>query len=247
MSRTIKIKKGFNINLAGKAERKTKTIEQPETFAIKPTDFHTITRPKVLVNEGDQVKAGTPVFFDKQSESVLFTSPVSGEVVEIKRGAKRKLLEIKILANKVITFESFKKYSVSEIASLDKEKAKDQLLKSGVWPAIIERPFGMIANPETTPKSIFVSAFDSNPLAPDMSFLLEGQDQYFQAGLDILKKLTPGIVHLNINADAEIAQIFAHAQRVQVNKFSGKHPAGNVGIQIHHLDPISKGDTVWSS
>ncbi|WOK07664.1 Na(+)-translocating NADH-quinone reductase subunit A [Imperialibacter roseus] len=246
MSKFVKLKKGFNINLAGKAEEKIGEIQQPETFAVKPTDFQRITRPKLLVEEGASVKAGTPLFFDRLQENVMYTSPVSGEVVEIKRGEKRKLLEIKILADKKITHEQFTKFTVSEMSSLTKETATELLTKSGVWPNIVQRPFGSIADPTATPKAIFISAFDTNPLSPNYGILFKGQDQYFQAGIDVLKKFTPGVVHVNTNADAEVLPMFAHVKGAEVNKFSGPNPAGNVGVQIHHLDPINKGDLVWT-
>jgi Na+-transporting NADH:ubiquinone oxidoreductase subunit A len=246
MGRFIKLKKGFNINLAGKAELKVADSIQPETFALKPSDFHGIAMPKLLVKEGDTVKAGTPVFFDKKLEHVMHSSPVSGEVVEIKRGDKRKILEIKILADKEIAFEQFNKYSVSDLSNLPKDQAKDQMLKSGVWPNIIQRPFGIVADPEESPKAIFISGFDSHPLSPDYGFIFKGQENYFQAGLDILKKFTSGSIHLNINGDGEVAQLFSYAKNVELNKFSGPHPAGCVGVQIHHIEPINKGDIVWT-
>jgi len=246
MGRFIKLKKGFNINLAGKAELKVADSIQPETFALKPSDFHGIAMPKLLVKEGDTVKAGTPVFFDKKLEHVMHSSPVSGEVVEIKRGDKRKILEIKILADKEVAFEQFNKYSVSDLSNLPKDQAKDQMLKSGVWPNIIQRPFGIIADPEESPKAIFISGFDSHPLAPDYGFIFKGQENYFQAGLDILKKFTSGSIHLNISGDGEVAQLFSYAKNVELNKFSGPHPAGCVGVQIHHIDPVNKGDIVWT-
>ncbi len=246
MSKLVKLKKGFDIKLAGRAEKKLAEIQQPETFAIKPTDFVGMQRPKVLVNEGDKVKAGTPILFDKKAEAVQYTAPVSGEIVEIKRGEKRKLLEIKILADKEVSFESFDKYSISDIKGLNKDVALAQMLKSGVWPNIVQRPFGIVADPADSPKSIFISGFDSSPLAADYSFILKGSDEYFQAGIDILKKFTSGLIHLNINAAAEIPTTFSNAQGVQINKFSGPHPAGNVGVQIHHIDPINKGDIVWT-
>lgn len=246
MSQTIKLKKGFDINLAGTADKKIVEIEQPETFALKPTDFVAITKPKVLVQEGDNVKAGTPLLYDKEMEDVLYTAPVSGEVVEVKRGAKRKLLEIKILADKQIEFEQFQKYSASDLKSLSREDATSQLKKSGVWPVIIQRPFGIVANPDEAPKSIFISGFDTNPNAADVGFILEGQDQYFQAGIDILRKLTEGQVHLNLDAKGEVPSVFSKVEGVEVNRFSGPHPAGNVGTQIHHIDPISKGEIVWT-
>jgi Na+-transporting NADH:ubiquinone oxidoreductase subunit A len=246
MGRFIKLKKGFNMNLAGKAELKISDTIQPETFALKPSDFHGIGMPKLLVKEGDTVKAGTPLFFDKKLEHIMHASPVSGEVVEIKRGDKRKILEIKILADREVSFEQFNKYSVSDIISLNKEQAKEQMLKSGVWPNIIQRPFGIIADPEESPMAIFISGFDSHPLAPDYGFIFKGQENYFQAGLDILRKFTSGNVHLNISSEGEVAQIFSYAKNVELNKFSGPHPAGCVGVQIHHIAPINKGDVVWT-
>ena len=246
MSKTIKLKKGFDINLAGKAENKISDAKNPETFAIKPTDFPNISRPKLLVEEGDKVKAGTPILYDKMSDTVMHCSPVSGEIVEIKRGEKRKLLEIKILADAEISYEEHKSYSISDLNNLDKEEAKTQMLKGGVWPHIIQRPYGIIANPEDKPKAIFISAFDTNPLAPDYNVSLKGDDEAFKAGLAVLKRLTEGKVHLNISADEETPDMFAKAEGVEINKFSGKHPAGNVGVQIHHLDPINKGEVAWT-
>ena len=246
MGKFIRLKKGFDINLAGKATAKIADAEQADTFVIKPTDFNGIYMPKPVVKEGDTVKAGSPLFHDKKHENVLFTSPVSGEVVEIKRGEKRKLLEIKILADRKMEFESFKKYSVSEIANLPASEIKDQMMKSGVWPNLVQRPFGVVADPAVTPKSIHISAFDTHPLAPDYSFLFKGQDQFFQVGVDILKKLTSGAVNINTHASSEISTVFSQVKGAEVNKFSGPHPVGCVGVQIHHLDPISKGDVVWT-
>ena len=146
MSQTIKLKKGFDLNLAGKAENKTIEVTPPETYALKPTDFKGVNRPKLLVKEGDNLKAGSPVFFERNTEDILYTSPVSGEVVEIKRGAKRKVLEVKILADKEVEFESFNKYSSSDLSSLSKEDALAQLKQSGGWANIIQRPYGFSCN-----------------------------------------------------------------------------------------------------
>ncbi|MEO9872128.1 Na(+)-translocating NADH-quinone reductase subunit A [Ekhidna sp.] len=246
MSQTIKLKKGFDLNLAGKAENKIIEVPQPDTYALKPTDFAGLSRPKLLVKEGDNVKAGSPLFFERNEEDILYTSPVSGEIVEIKRGEKRKVLEVKILADKEIEFEKFKKYSSSDINGISKEDALDQLKKSGGWLNIIQRPYGIVANPADSPKSIFISTFDSSPLAPDYAYILQGHEQNFQAGIDILKKFTAGNVHLNINSKAEVSQLFSQMKNVEVNNITGPHPAGNVGVQIHHIDPIAKGDVVWT-
>lgn len=246
MSKTIKLNRGFDINLIGKPEKKISGTTLSETYVIKPTDFSNITRPKLLVKEGDTVKAGSPLLYDKMAETVMYASPVSGEVVEIKRGEKRKLLEIKVLADKEIVFEQFKTFSASEIAALSREDAALQMQKGGVWPNIIQRPFGVVAATDVTPKTIFISAFDSSPLAPDLAFQLGEKAAFFQTGLDVLKKFTSGKIHLNIDGKAEVASVFAQVSGVEVNKFSGPHPAGNVGVQIHHIDPICKGDIVWT-
>jgi Na+-transporting NADH:ubiquinone oxidoreductase subunit A len=246
MSKTIQLKKGFHINLAGKAEKNKVDNIQPETFALKPVDFPGISRSKLLVKEGDTVKAGTPILFDRNSESVMYCAPVSGEIAEIVRGDKRKLLEVRILADKTIAYEEFKKYSTSDLQAVKREEAQALMIKSGVWPYIVQRPFGIVASPDDTPKSIFISGFDSHPLAPDYDIIYKGEDNYFQAGIDVLKKFTSGAINLGLNADGEVSGMFAKTKGVVVNKFSGKHPAGNVGVQIHHVDPINKGETVWT-
>jgi len=246
MSQHIKLKKGFDINLAGKPNNLVAETSLSETYAIKPTDFSGIIRPKVAVREGDTVKAGTPLLFDKKMNEVMYCAPVSGEVVEIVRGEKRKLLEIKILADKEIEYEKFKEYSTSEISSVGRDEVQEIMLKSGVWPQIIQRPFGIVANPQDTPKAIFISTFDTSPLAPDYDLLLKNQSSFFDAGIEVLKKFTTGKVHLGINAAAEISPIFTNAKEVQIDKFSGPHPAGNVGVHIHHVDPINKGDLIWT-
>ncbi len=246
MSKFVKLKKGFNINLTGAAKKKVVESIIPNVFALKPSDFYGIERPKLMVSEGDTVKAGSPLMFDKKHPDVKFTAPVSGEVVEIRRGKKRKLLEIKILADQRIEYLEFHKYTVSELSNLSREEVLKQLLPSGIWPRFIQRPYGIIANPSDKPKAIFISSFDSHPLAPGYDYLLKGEDHFFQTGLDLLRRLTPGKVHLNIDSDAEVSPLFGAVTGVQVNKFSGPHPSGNVGVQIHHLDPINKGEVAWT-
>jgi len=246
MSKIVKLKKGFDINLAGKAEKKISDSPQPETFALKPTDFVGMKRPKLLVAEGDNVKAGTPVLYDKMQENVMFCSPVSGEIVEVKRGAKRKILEIKILADKEVEYESFTAYTVSDLTNLSRDEVQAQMLKGGVWPNIIQRPYGVVANENDTPKAIFVSTFDSHPLAADLSYTLKDDAEAFKTGISILKKFTEGMVHVNHDLKAEVSAVFSAADAAQHNKVSGPHPAGNVGVQIHHIDPVNKGEVVWT-
>jgi Na+-transporting NADH:ubiquinone oxidoreductase subunit A len=241
MSKCIKIKQGLDIKLAGEASKVIAAVSYAETCAIKPPDFNGLT-PKLLVKEGDVVLAGTPVLCDKNNESIRFCSVVSGEVIEIVRGEKRKILEVRILADKETNYIPFE---TTDPAGLSRQEITDILLASGAWPLIRQRPFATIANPADTPKSIFVPAFDSNPLAPDNDFILQGEDKAFQAGLDALRELTPGTLHLNIRPGEAVPAVFTNATGVQVNTIAGPHPSGNVGVQIHHIDPINKGEVVW--
>jgi len=241
MSEVYKIKRGLNIKLLGTANQTIEKAERSETYAIKPTDFPGLT-PKLKVKVDAEVKAGTPLFFDKYNPEVNFSSPVSGKVVAINRGERRKILEVIIEQKGEIVYESYKKANPN---TLSKEEIKQELLNSGLWAFVRQRPYDVIANPSDSPKAIFVSAFDSSPLAANNDFLVEGENQAFQAGIDALAKLTEGKVHLNINAKSTKSTVFTEAKNVVVNKFTGPHPAGNVGVQISKLDPINKGEVVW--
>jgi len=241
MSKVIKIKKGLNINMLGMAEKIIKKADQAEFYAVKPTDFPGI-RPKLVVKVGDKVKAGTPLFFDKFQPEVQFTAPVSGEITEINRGERRVIQEIVIKADATIEYE---KFDVGDLKNLTREKIVETLQKSGLWPTIRQRPYSTIANPNDIPKTIFISAFESAPLAPDMDYVVKECVDCFQKGIDVLSKLTDGKIHININADYPAAETFTNAKGVQINKFTGPHPAGNVGVQINKIDPINKGDIVW--
>lgn len=241
MSKEVKIKRGKNIMLVGASEKITANAPHSATVAIKPTDFVGI-RPKMLLKEGAVVKAGTPLFYDKNYEQVKFVSPVSGTIQEIKRGAKRVILEVIVKADSETKFEQF---SVSNAATMAADQIKENLLNAGFWPMIRQRPFDVIANPNETPKAIFISAFDSSPLAIDYDFALHGQEAAFHEGVEALKKLTSGKVHLNINGDIKADEVFLNTKGVEINKFYGPHPSGNVGVQIHHVDPIGKGESVW--
>ncbi|MFA8433722.1 MAG: Na(+)-translocating NADH-quinone reductase subunit A [Marinifilaceae bacterium] len=241
MSEVNKIKRGLDIKLIGKSETVLEKADRSETYAVKPTDFHGLT-PKLKVKVDHEVKAGTPLFFDKYRPEVVFTSPVSGKVTAINRGERRKILEIVVQADSEIQYEDFKKANPND---LTREEIKEELLKSGLWAFVRQRPYDVIANPADTPKSIFISAFDSAPLAADNDFIVEGEAEAFQAGIDALAKLTDGKVHLNIHATKTTSKVFTDAKNVVISKFSGPHPAGNVGVQIHHIDPINKGENVW--
>ncbi len=242
MSKTVKIRKGANIKLVGKAEKIYADYTPAyETISVKPTDFHGVI-PKVLAKPGAKVKAGTPLFYDKDNPRVKFCSPVSGEVSEIVRGEKRRILEFRIKVDGKNEYETF---TVGNIDQLSGDEVKNIMLERGLWPFVIQRPFDVIANPDDEPKTIFISAFDSNPLAPDNDFILHGQSELFQLGLNIISKLTSGKVHLNISGN-QADEVFTTAKNVQINTIYGPHPAGNVGVQIHHIDPINKGEVVWT-
>lgn len=244
MSLKFNLKKGFNINLDGNAIEEIGSEFKSNSFAIKPTDFINITRPKLLVDVGDDVKAGTPVVYDKLSENIMYCSPVSGEVIDIIRGDKRRLEEIRILPDKTNKFLNHKKYSEKEIQKLSREDIIHNLTKSGVWPNLIQRPFGLVADSELEPKSIHISFFDSSPLAPNYSFIYKEELENIEFGLLVLSKLTNGKIHLNHNSES--IKYFKN-DKYQNNEFSGPHPSGNVGVQIHHIDPVNKNDIVWST
>lgn len=239
MSNTFSIRKGLDIKLLGEAEKTIKEIPT-KVCAIKPPDFHGIF-PKLLVKEGDEVKAGTPLFYNKYKENILFTSPVSGKVREIRRGAKRVLLEVSVDA---APDQEFVDFGAADPNSLDKAAIVEKMLKSGVWPFVRQRPYSIIANPDDDPKAIMIPAFDSAPLAPDFDLIVEGQEADFQAGVDALKKLTGGKVYLNIS-DKQSSQVFNNAKGVEINTFSGPHPAGNVSTQISRISPLNRGEVVW--
>ncbi len=241
MSKEIRLKKGLNINLVGEANKVYGSVKPTDKYVVKPTDFHGLI-PKLAVKAGDKVKAGTTLFFDKYNDKVNFCSPVSGEVVDIVRGAKRKILEVVIKADAEITYESF---DTATAASLSREQIIDSMLAAGVWPFVRQKPYDVVANPVDMPKAIFISAFSSAPLAIDNDFALYGMEDLFQLGLDYIVKLTDGKTHLNIDANTNSSKVFTDAKGIEINKISGPHPAGNVGVQMHHIDPLNKGEVAW--
>ncbi|MEN9303824.1 MAG: hypothetical protein RL264_2253 [Bacteroidota bacterium] len=240
MSKTVSIRKGLDIRLVGEASKQKGTISASSVVCLTPLDFHGLN-PKMLVKEGESVKIGTPIFFDKSNEDIRFCSPVSGTVKAIVRGEKRRILQVLIDNNNQTEYLNTTPLNIS---SMSGDEVKKALLSGGMWPFIKQRPLDVVADPTKNPKAIFVSAFDSSPLAPDYNYVLEGREAEVQAGLDALAKLTEGSVHLNVNKGN--AGFFASMKNVIVNNFSGKHPAGNVGTQIHHIDPINKGEFVWT-
>ncbi len=240
MSKDIRIKRGLNINLVGAAEQTISKAVLSNVYAIDLNDFHGIT-PKMLLKEGAEVKAGEALFYNKNNEGMLFVSPVSGELIEIERGARRRILTLKILADK--------EQQQLEHGSLDVDKAsadeiKSFLLKGGCWPFIKQRPYDIVADPSITPKAIFMSGYVTSPLAAELDFTLQGKEKELQAAVTALGKLTPGKVHVSVgkSSDSPLTAL----KGIELHKVSGPHPAGLVGTQINKIDPINKGERVWT-
>lgn len=239
MSKDIRIKKGLDIKLVGKADKQLAKAIKSNTYAINPDDFHGIT-PKIVAKVGQEVKAGSPLFYSKANDQILFNSPVSGEVVDIVRGAKRKILLFKVLADSVQQYED---YGVKNPVNMSGEEIKSHLLKSGCWPFVKQRPYDIIANPDVAPKSIFISGYNSAPLSADLDFILEGKESELNAAITALSKLTQGKVHVSINdSNSPLAKV----ENAEIHKLSGPHPIGNVSTQIASVDPINKGEVVWT-
>ncbi|WP_299801265.1 Na(+)-translocating NADH-quinone reductase subunit A [uncultured Maribacter sp.] len=239
MSKDIRIKKGLNINLVGTAEQTTSKAVLSNVYAIQLSDFHGIT-PKMMVKQGAEVKAGEPLFYNKNMESMLFVSPVSGELIEIERGDRRRILTLKILADK--TQEAFSGAAL-DVENTSKEELKAVLLKSGCWPFIKQRPYDVVANPDTTPKSIFISGYSSGPLQADLDYVLQGKEKELQSAITALTKLTPGKVHVSVGSSKSP---LSSMTGVELHNVTGPHPSGLVGTQINKLDPINKGELVWT-
>ncbi|MEM6965045.1 MAG: Na(+)-translocating NADH-quinone reductase subunit A [Bacteroidota bacterium] len=237
------LKRGHDILLEGEAQQSVSTGEGVTTFAVQPTNFNGISPiPKVVVAVGDEVKAGDPIFFDKKRPDIQYVAPVSGEVVAINRGAKRSISEVVILSDKEIKYKSF---DAPNLEDCSREDLVSFLQGSGAWTFIQQRPYNIVANAADTPKGIYVSTFDSAPLAPNLNYVVDGNEAAFQKGLDVLGKFAP--VHLGLNAkDDKPHTAFTDAMGVSKHWFHGKHPAGNVGVQIHHIDPISSNSKVWT-
>ena len=239
MSKDIRIKKGLDIKLIGGAEKTTKAISLSSVYAVKPENFHGIT-PKLVAKEGTKVKAGDTLFYSKSDERILFPSPVSGKVVEVIRGARRKVLTVKIAAD---AKQAYKNFETRDAENMSAEEVKNYLFDAGCWPFIKQRPYDIVANPNQAPKAIFVSAFASAPLAADLDFTLAGKTAELQAAIAAVSKLTEGKVHISIGANGNSP--LSELNGVEIHKVSGPHPSGNVGTQIAKIDPINKGEVVW--
>ena len=238
MANVIKIKKGLDINLKGKASEVLLNGGKSETYAIVP-DFYSGVLPKVVAKVGDKVKAGSVLMIDKNRPEIKFVSPVSGEVTAVNRGAKRKVLSIVVTPDAQIEYEEFGKKNV---ASLKGDEVKEAMLNAGMWPFVMQRPYDIVATPGETPRDIFVSAFYSAPLAPDFNYIVKGQEADFQTGLDALAKLTTGKVYVGIRKGSAVQQV----KGVELVEIEGPHPAANASVLINHTKPINKGETVWT-
>jgi Na+-transporting NADH:ubiquinone oxidoreductase subunit A len=240
MSNDIKIKKGLDIKLKGEAEKAIEDAIKSNYFTLRPEDFHGVT-PKLIAKVGAKVKAGEPVFYDKSNPAIQFVSPVSGEVIEIARAEKRKIISIKVQADKEQVYQDYGKINLEKAKA---EDVKKHLLASGCWPFIKQRPYDVIANPSKSPKAIFISGYASAPLAADLDFTLQGKEAELQAAISALGKLTEGKVHVSVskNGNSPLAGLTG----MTLHKVSGPHPSGNVGTQINKIDPINKGEVVWT-
>ena len=236
-----RIKKGFDLPIAGTPDQSTIHAKNVKSVALLGEDYIGM-RPTMLVQPGDKVKLGDVVLVDKKMEGVKYTAPGAGEVVAINRGAKRAFLSlvIRLEGNDEVDFGA---HSDDAIAALDREAAQTQLIDSGQWTALRARPFSKAADPKGVPHSIFVNVMDTNPLAPEMAQVIAGQEQNFLRGLQIVSKLTDGTIFVCKDPDLKVPEI--DVDRVQVEEFSGPHPAGLVGTHIHFLDPVSRGKVVW--
>ena len=239
MANVIKLRKGLDINLKGKAAEELVTVKEPGFYALVPDDFPGVT-PKVVVKEQEYVMAGGPLFIDKNHPEVKFVSPVSGVVTSVERGARRKVMNIVVEAAAEQDYEEFGK---QDVARMSADQVKELLLQSGMFAFIKQRPYDVIADPTVAARAIFVSAFDSNPLAPEFEFALKGEEANFQTGLDALAKIAK--TYLGISVKQKSAAL-TQAKNVTITAFDGPNPAGNVGVQINHVAPVVKGETVWT-
>lgn len=239
MERLYKIRKGLDLNLKGEAAPKLQTAPAAAEYAVSPSDFHGVV-PRLLVKEGAAVKAGDPLFTDKATERIMFVSPVSGTVSSIERGERRKLLYIHIEAD---ASQQLKKFEVPDLAKATADDVLSALLESGLFGFVRQRPYDVVASPTDKPKGIFVSTFNKMPLAADFSFTIKGKEEEFKEGIKALSKLAK--VHLGICPE-QINTPMLPVAEAEVSVFDGPNPSGNVGVQINHINPVNKGEVVWT-
>ncbi|MBN2778566.1 MAG: Na(+)-translocating NADH-quinone reductase subunit A [Bacteroidales bacterium] len=242
MSKTIRIRKGLDINLKGEAEKVMLDENLPNLYALKPIDFTGLV-PKLQLKEGENVKKGEIVFFDKYRPQIGFASPVSGNISKVVRGDKRKMLEIIISKTESIDCV---KHNISDYDLNREEDIKKLILVAGLWPFIKQRPYGIIANPEDSPRDIFISMFDSAPLSPDVEFVLNDKKEQVNFALSVLRKLTKGDLYLGFRKDSNLVSLINNSADYKINYFYGPHPSGLPGVQINKIAPINKGDIIWT-
>jgi Na+-transporting NADH:ubiquinone oxidoreductase subunit A len=242
LTKSIRIKKGANLKILGEASKILKKNIVPSSFSIKPTDFFDLI-PKLFVKEGDKVKQGTPIFYSKENPNIKFVSPVSGSIRSIVRGAKRKILELIIDSDNKnskikhdISFEKNDKVESQKIINL--------LLESGCWPYLKQRPYGVLADPNISPKAIFISTIDKAPLGVDYDFILKSRIDDFQLGVNVLKKIFDGDIFLGL--DKNYPGFFENIKNVNIYNVQGPHPSGDVSFHIHNISPINPGEKVWT-
>ena len=239
MANLIKLRKGLDIKLEGAAIETKVEIGKAKEYALQPDDFTGVV-PKVVVREGDRVKAGEPLFVDKNCPDVRFASPVSGEVTEVVRGDRRKVLCVKVKADAEQEYAEFGKKDVSALSG---DEVKQALLEAGLFGYINQLPYAVATNPTTTPKAIFVSALRDMPLAGKFEYELQGNEEAFQAGLTALSKMAKTYLGIGL---LQVNEVLHKAKDVDVNIFDGHCPTGNVGVQVNHIDPVNKGEVVWT-
>ncbi|MBT4958607.1 MAG: Na(+)-translocating NADH-quinone reductase subunit A [Flavobacteriaceae bacterium] len=240
MSNDIRIKNGLTINLKGAAKNIVKEAPYPKSVSLNPSNFHLII-PKMVVRVGEKVNVGDVIFYSKKDERIKFCSPVDGLIKEIVRGAKRKIIEIVIDVDKN---QKKLEHNIIELEKLNADEIKNIILNSGCWPFIKQRPYEIIANPSEKPKSIFISSFNSAPISADFQIILDDQKEEFKTGLKVLSKLTDGEINICIKKD--ISTFINDIKGIKTHIVSGPHPSGNVGVQIHHINPINSGERVWT-
>lgn len=239
MANVIKLRKGLDINLKGKAAKQKFSVKAAAQYALVPDDFVGMT-PKVVVREGDKVKAGDALFVNKKQTDVKFASPVSGVVQAVVRGDRRKVLRVVVEADKDQQYVDF---GQKQVASLDGDAVVKALLEAGLFGYINQLPYAVSTTPDQKPRAVFVSALRDMPLAGDFEYELQGNEEDFQTGLTALSKVAP--VYLGVGAQ-QTSKALTEAKDVEVNVFDGPCPAGNVGVQVNNIAPVNKGEVVWT-
>lgn len=240
MSKNVKVKKGLKLSFKGEAEKILETAPLSKTYAIKPPNFYSVV-PKMTVKEGAKLKAGDELFYSKYADQTRFVAPVSGVLKEIVRGAKRKILELRIEADSQIEYKDF---GSLDPLSASAEQVKSKVFESGLGAFIKQRPYDVLANAEDEPKAIYVTTFNSAPIVGDLEFILKNKQELFQTGINVLSKLTKGKVYVGVEASSN--SFLKSIDDAEILSVSGPHPAGNIGTLVHETEPMNQGERVWS-